>query len=226
MAGAIELRGFDKATRQLIVFRERLGPEMAQALHEGAELVKAHMKQQYLSGSPLRVRSGKLRGNWQTRRLTDTKTEQAVIVGTNTPYARVHNYGFAGPVFVRQHQRRPRGAQARPARPARSARRRLLVRAEARRGAQERGRLESQARASHGTSLRQVRLAARDARRSRGLQGPIEGEPGNRGVVRAHGRYMRIRGHLYVERSLRDTREQVMALLAKRGAKLLAGGQV
>ena len=64
----------------------------------------AQVKGGKLSGQVLNVRSGRLRRSINYR-VTESATGTEVKVGTNVEYARVHEYGFAGRVSVKEHMR-------------------------------------------------------------------------------------------------------------------------
>lgn len=220
---SIQVVGIDKATRQLEFFSKNFGPEVKRAIAMSGELARGHMQRTYLSGSPLRVRTGKLRSNWQVR-TTETPNEYAATVGTNTVYARVHNDGFRGNVQVPAHTRRAPSARASRSPRSREARRRS--RGEARAAQEHRQRLEQTSQASHGLTRGQLATRRRRERRALGLQGGVTG-PRVRTTagyvsVRAHGRFMRIQGHRYVERTMRDVKAQVQELLRRAHRKALS----
>jgi hypothetical protein len=104
---AVEIKGLNQAKRQLEVTATELSPGLERTLGQIAEAARGHMQANYLSGSPLRVRTGKLRSNWQVRRFRRENQIEA-RVATNTVYARVHNDGFNGVQQVRAHSRRGR----------------------------------------------------------------------------------------------------------------------
>ena len=62
------------------------------------------VKAEKLSGQLLNVRTGRLRRSIH-KELFDEGTTVRGIVGTNVEYARVHEYGYAGPETVRAHLR-------------------------------------------------------------------------------------------------------------------------
>lgn len=67
--------------------------------------VQRHVKQNKLSGQVLHVRTGTLRRSINREVYVNPKSV-GFIVGTNVRYAAAHEYGFRGPVTVRQHVRR------------------------------------------------------------------------------------------------------------------------
>lgn len=58
-----------------------------------------------LTGEVLHVRSGNLRQSIN-RVINDTPDSVIATVGTNVPYAHIHEYGYDGPENVRAHTRR------------------------------------------------------------------------------------------------------------------------
>ena len=115
MPEVIEVRGLDDAQATL----RGLGPGMraaaVQGAASGAAEVLRYMKSSMLSGQRLRVRTGKLRSNWQTTVPAATGPVE-VRVSTNTIYAPVHEYGFKGAVQVPSHEREPAGRRTRSGR--------------------------------------------------------------------------------------------------------------
>lgn len=234
---SLELQGVDAFKRKLDKLGTRMPEVLGRALEEVAHMAKAHMQERYLTNGPLYVggrtkrssqgaKAGQLRNNWQVRKLLGTTTATVgAEVSTNTKYARVHNYGFHGPVHVREHLRKRSSSTYPTQRVPRSKQGRARFRAEVRSKAADTRRREQSSRAAHGVNVRAKQAQSRVARRARGLQGPIEASSGlldkkaratGAIVVRAHGRYMKIRGHLYVERTLRDVQKRAEALLVKR----------
>lgn len=74
--------------------------------------LEREVKQNYLTGQVLKVRTDRLRGsisrNHKDTRshLETTPTSAYAIVGTNVEYAAVHEYGFDGNVTIKAHTRR------------------------------------------------------------------------------------------------------------------------
>lgn len=224
---ALQLIGVDKLQDKIRQLGARLPEVLGDALEEGAYMALAHMKETYLTSGPLYVQSGKLRGNWQVRQLRTGSARVQAQVSTNTKYARVHNYGFAGPVTVKEHIRRLNVSRSRApgSRRGDSQSQRLRFRGASRRARSNSARREQASRAAHGLSLRDLQARNRGARRARGFQGGIEPLTGKladkargRGavVVRSHGRFMKVRGHLYVERTLRDMEQPITRLVQLR----------
>lgn len=75
--------------------------------------LQAYIKGSKLSGQVLRNRTGTLRRsiNW---RVVDTPTSIRGYVGTNVKYAKPHEYGFQGPVQVKEHLRTIKQAWGKP----------------------------------------------------------------------------------------------------------------
>jgi phage gpG-like protein len=230
-ATSLQLVGVDAFQKKLDQLGARMPRVLTEALEDVAYMALAHMQERYLTSGPLYARRGRLRGNWQVRRAGENG--MAVQVSTNTKYAAVHNYGFSGPVRVREHIRKVRvhgpsrrGATGRGGR-VRGWDTRLRARGEQRRKAQDTARREASSHSAHGVSVRAKQAQSVAARRGRGTQGGIEADTGKlrekaaavRGgavVVRAHGRWMKIRGHLYVERTLRDVQPRAEKLMQLR----------
>lgn len=215
----LRVTGVDDSRVRIQAFM-RGAKQADRALYASAKYMLDHMRSQYLSGSPLRVRTGKLRSNWQAEppQQLDASTSQ-VVVGTNTPYARAQNYGFQGNEYVRAHTRRPpkRGASG-PGRPKRGKGGTFLkarrARAEAAAAASWARRRNEMSQAAHGVGLRELQERRRGERRMRGLQGEVDNtlpesirdkaRAGGMVAVRGHGRYMKLRATLYLERALRS----------------------
>lgn len=219
--------GFDQLNRKL----EAMGPvlkERAQVvLWRAAEMARTHMAKQYLTNGPIYVRTGRLRGSWRAVQASP----EIVVLGTKVKYARVLNDGFRGPVRVKAHTR------SKPKRRSTGRRRlslkgRARARSEVRARSENRARLEKQSRAAHGMSLGKLKRVRLAQRRARGLQGGVEPagasllrEAKRSGTiaVRAHGRYMKIRGHHYVERTIRDIEPRILRMVeieVKKATKL------
>jgi phage gpG-like protein len=212
----VEITGLDLANRQLNIMADRFTPSLALTLRQIGEAAKGHMQTRYLSGSPLKVRTDKLRSGWHVRGFR-VGNDYAVQVGTNTAYARVHNDGFKGVQQVKAHTRSaPTGRGGR--RPPRSPQAKLARRRDARAAGEHRSRLNAQSRASHGLSRQQLGVLKRQQRKDRGIQrgafgarpAAREGQPVR---VRAHDRFMKLRAHHYVERTLRDIQPRAKQLL-------------
>lgn len=76
--------------------------------------LQAKVKAEKLTGQVLHVRTGRLRRSINTR-IRETSTSVVGQVGTNVPYARVHEYG--GVVTVREHVRAVTQVFGRPVAP-------------------------------------------------------------------------------------------------------------
>lgn len=222
---SLEVKGLDTARNQLNVMARSFTPGVERTMLQAAELARGHMQSRYLSGNPLRVRTGKLRSNWQVRgqRRGD---EFAAIVSTNTEYAAVQNYGFKGVQNVRAHTRRLRAGGGR--RSISGTQTKLRARSEARAAREHRSRLNREARASHGAASKsELNAIKREQRKSRGIQrgafGPAPKASGGQVAVRAHQRFMKLRGARYVERTLRDVIPLVRRLFADFNRRQIEG---
>lgn len=223
----ITIEGLDTARRQLVVTQGDFTPAIERTLRQIGELARGHMQRNYLSGSPLRVVTDKLRSGWHTRSYRQGD-DFVVVVGTNTAYARVHNDGFKGVQQVKAHTRKAAGTAGRSRRPAKSREAKLRRRGEARARTEHRARLNQQSRASHGLSRRQLGTLKLQQRKERGIQrgafGPRpDATPGKPVRVRAHDRFMKLRGHRYVERTLRDISPRARDMLARVQRGLMDG---
>lgn len=98
-----DLRRFDAAARGEI--QKGIGRIVLKLL--------TRVKAQKLSGQALNVRTGRLRRSI-TQRVEASANEISGIVGTNVDYAAIHEYGFKGPVTVKQHLRLVKQAFGRP----------------------------------------------------------------------------------------------------------------
>lgn len=220
----IEIKGLDVANRRLEVTSKELTPGLQRTMLRIGEMARGHMQSQFLSGSPLKVRTGKLRSNWQVRGVRRGQ-EFTVIVGTNTSYARAQNDGVRGVQAVSAHTRRVRASGG--GRRARSQQARLRSRSEARASSQHRSRLNAQSQASHGMSKSQLNVLKRGQRKALGIQagpsGPRGASSGGLVSVRSHSRFMKLRGHHYVERTLRDITPRAIAMLTRFQQSVLDG---
>lgn len=68
-------------------------------------MLQRNVKMDKLSGTVLRVRTGRLRRSINSRMQGEGTQTVAGFVGTNVSYARAHEYGFTGQVNVKQHLR-------------------------------------------------------------------------------------------------------------------------
>lgn len=94
MAGFELTLGGEEAIRNRLA---RLEPRIRlQAARHGLEraalLLVGHIKRGKLSGSPLKVRSGRLRASI-AHRIEETPDGLAARIGPHTPYARIHEFG-------------------------------------------------------------------------------------------------------------------------------------
>ncbi len=68
-----------------------------------------HVVQDKLTGQVLHVQTGKLRRSI-TLQIDENPNDITAIVGTNTEYARIHEFGFNGTVSVKEHLRRTKAS--------------------------------------------------------------------------------------------------------------------
>lgn len=212
----------------------RLHREVAQGLVEGAEFSQGYMKDRKLSGSPVKVQTGRLRSGWSVPRPTIVTPELVEAgYGTRVKYARAQNYGFAGPVQVMAHTRRRRagGGQRKPGKGAKLRKKTAFSREQKSR-TELTQRRQNQSQASHGLSVSAKQKQSRDYRRATGQQAGTSRAPallrekarkskGGLIAVGAHGRYMKIQAKRFVESSLRETKRNVVQLVQRRVGRAL-----
>jgi phage gpG-like protein len=105
MAGlSIEVRGDRELKEQLDAFPDELRKSRASALRSGAQIIVKHWRLR-LSGPAGPRRLGIGTGHLRRSILAGHVEGDTVRVGTNQPYAAVHEYGFHGRVNVRAHTR-------------------------------------------------------------------------------------------------------------------------
>lgn len=83
---------------------DRIRAAMVFALRKEMTSLTALVKAAYLSGDPLHVQTGTLRRSI-TYRIDQSITEVSGVVGTNVPYAKVHEFGLTVTQQVRAHAR-------------------------------------------------------------------------------------------------------------------------
>jgi phage gpG-like protein len=93
---------------QLAGSGDRFMADQAVAVDRLSIEVQALVKDTKLSGQVLHTRTGTLRRSIN-RKIIKTPSTVAAEVGTNVVYAAVHEYGFDGPVNVREHTRKLAG---------------------------------------------------------------------------------------------------------------------
>lgn len=95
----------DMVVGMLAAYPTRLLESIKQAMDVYTIRLQARVKAK-LTDNVLHVRTGTLRRsiNRQVQAISSTKVQG--IVGTNVPYAGVHEYGYHGTVFVPEHTRR------------------------------------------------------------------------------------------------------------------------
>lgn len=98
-------------TSQLEIKAQRIGatastfrPEMKRTMSRVAIILQRRVKQK-LSGDVLNVRTNNLRSSIM-QRVEENDAEISAVVDTKVKYARVHEYGFKGSVFVPSFMRR------------------------------------------------------------------------------------------------------------------------
>lgn len=201
---------------------EELGRAVTRGALQAGQFLRAHMTGSYLSGQRLRVRTGKLRSNWQVAPLA---SEPGAVLGTNTVYAPVQEYGFTGVQHVREHDRQAPQAKT-PAKKPKSLRAKLASRADAQRAAADRTR----ERGRRGTwrNAPAERRQKLEERRARGFQGGVRELQGQaaagRTRVRAHDRYQRITAKRYLESTRVVKGDEALALMGRVAVATLAGG--
>lgn len=102
-----------RGKRAFVNVRETLRGRITKALIRLSIELQAYIKHGKLSGQVLKNRTGTLRRSIN-RKIIDTPTSIQAIIGTNVRYARAHEYGFEGPVTVKEHLRLVKEAWGRP----------------------------------------------------------------------------------------------------------------
>lgn len=106
MADTSVIRGADDLQRKLWQFVQRFPAAQGRMLFQAGEAIRAYMVDNFLSGQRLRRITGRLAGGFSTVLVGD----DTAIVGTQVVYARPLEFGFSGPVAVREFSRsRTRG---------------------------------------------------------------------------------------------------------------------
>jgi len=105
--------GDDKVIARFNGLNDRLMNELVRATRLSAASLAAYIQKDKLSGQVLRNITGRLRRSitFQTIERPDSTT---ATVGTNVEYAHALEYGFKGPVNVREHLRMQKVAFGRP----------------------------------------------------------------------------------------------------------------
>lgn len=100
----LEVRGSDQVGLKLDRFPETVREKLRAAIREATGRVQATVMNDKLSGQVLNVRTGNLKSNINVA-MTESAAGIFGTVGTNVPYGRIHEYGFAGALPVAQHVR-------------------------------------------------------------------------------------------------------------------------
>lgn len=104
----MSIRGDIKGDREIIAdlrrFDEAARGEIVKGVGRIALRLMTRVKGQKLSGQVLNVRTGRLRRSI-TQRVESSADQISGIVGTNVEYAAIQEFGFKGPVSVKQHLR-------------------------------------------------------------------------------------------------------------------------
>lgn len=111
---AVELIGGDK----LVAHVQGMWPALQAATKQSVtacliELTR-YVKEQKLSGQVLRNQTGRLRRSIHASDVLVSETEISGVVGTNVSYGGFWEYGYHGPVTVKQHMRMMVKAWGRP----------------------------------------------------------------------------------------------------------------
>jgi len=202
----MRVEGLEELSARLLAVADSLPVRADRALDRSARILQSGLQREFLSGQYLRVLSDKARGGWQVHTPPPTGQVVTKVLANPWPHVRAHEFGFTGAVNVREHMRRV----ARPASGKPTAReRRLGSKGQARLTAERAVRQHDRVRARRrGPRLR----ALREERRRRGLQAGVAARASHalrekaavsgRVVVRAHGRWMRLRARHFVRDAL------------------------
>ena len=223
MSDPIRIDGLAAVTSKVRDWARRFPEATQQGTHDAAQYINAFMKDNYLSGQRLHVRTDKLRGGFHVIPL-ETGAGSAIV--TNTKYAPVHEYGFTGNVSVREHPRKnpDHGALKKKAMRERGRIKRLGARGKVmairnRKATAEAMRDPGQRTWKNSRGLRSQKL---QERRARGIQGGISPLSGNLtasagvSIVRAHERYMRVRAKRYARDAMRNGAPRAIQILLRR----------
>jgi len=106
----VKITGKVEGGNALIQSTNLLSSQMIERLRKvvaklAVELV-AKVKSEKLSDQVLHVRTGRLRRSITFRLNNSMPNTATATVGTNVSYARIHEYGFKGPVNVRTYMRK------------------------------------------------------------------------------------------------------------------------
>jgi phage gpG-like protein len=110
----VQLIGGDKLVAHVQGFWPKLQAATKQSITACLIELTRYVKEQKLSGQVLRNQTGRLRRSIHASDVTVTETEVSGKVGTNVSYGRMWEYGYHGPVTVKQHIRMMVKAWGRP----------------------------------------------------------------------------------------------------------------
>jgi hypothetical protein len=216
------MEGLDAMLRRLGRLGSRFPVATQTGMMDGAQHMRAFMTNTYLSGTRLKIRSGRLKGSWSVIPLGQGRIGAAII--TKVEYAPIHEFGFTGSQHVKEHMR----AVPDPERSAKEAKKekkriarlgtrgKMLARTEQKARAQAL-RDPGQRTYRNARPLRETKLLER---RARGIQGGVADDVsqalrdraaasgGGMVLVRAHERWMRIRPKYYARDTLRNDGHQ------------------
>ena len=94
--------GADTVTARLKAFGPRLREELRAAIERLAIATQRKVRHEKLSGQVLNVRTDLLRGSIDER-VFDNGASVIGVVSTNVSYAKAHEYGYRGPISVKEH---------------------------------------------------------------------------------------------------------------------------
>lgn len=98
------VKGGDKLIESTNAFSSKMMARLRKEVAVIAVEMVAKVKGDKLTGQVLKVQTGRLRRSI-TFKLNNGPNTATATVGTNVEYARVHEFGFTGPVSVRAHLR-------------------------------------------------------------------------------------------------------------------------
>ncbi len=102
---SVRIENAEKVALRIEGFPLRLLPDLKKEVSRLASGLVREIVQNKLSGQVLKVKTGRLRRSIH-QEVEETADGIAATVGTNVPYAAVHEYGFTGDVDVPEYSRR------------------------------------------------------------------------------------------------------------------------
>lgn len=106
MAEAIVIRGAPQLLRRLERLQNVVGVSGAREIATtGAEALRTWMIDRYITGQRVKVDTGKFRSSWGVSSLIGNQGASAVL-GTNTKYAPILEFGFQGTQNVKEYTRK------------------------------------------------------------------------------------------------------------------------